>query len=182
MIRFIHTPYALIAAALAALALLAAAGAGGYQARGVIADRDIATLKATHALALAQHAQALTDQAQQAQAAEAQQRIVQTRITTALQEASNVAYKRTNARAVAARRAAVGGGGLRIDAANFAAFTNSTESNSYATNLSEAIQRATLLANVLGSVEFEGRGMAEVADEARDAGHACQASYDALTP
>ena len=175
MIHLIPVPSQWLAGALVLFTLLAAAGAAGWQARSVIADRDIATLQETYALDLA-------DQAQQAQAEEARLRVIQNRITTALQEASNVAYKRTNARAVASRRAAVGGGGLRIDAANFATFTNSTESNSYTTNLSEAIQRATLLANLLGSVEYAGRGMAEVADEARDAGHACQASYDALTP
>lgn len=168
-------PYRWLAGALVALALLAAAAAGGWQARAVIADRDIATLEAAHQLVWSTHEQ-------KARAEEVTQRAEEARRATSLREIADAAHTRTKARATAVRTAAAAGDGLRIDATAFAARDSPASSDPGTTDLSAADDRAAVLANMLADVELLGREMARVADEARDAGSACQASYDALTP
>ncbi len=161
-------------AMLAAVLVSCALSAGlAWHARGVVADLAAARIEATHAAAL-------TTQARLAQAEEATQRAEEARRTHALQEIADAAHLRTQARAVAVRSAAVSGDGLRIDAAAFAASAGASSTDTSIAGVSNPDSRATVLADLLASVELAGREMARVADEARDAGRACERTYDAL--
>jgi hypothetical protein len=174
VIALIPAQYRLAAAGVLAAVLLAAAGAGGWAARGAVADRQMAELKAEHAQALQRIADAAREE-------EARQRAEETRRAAALQEIQDAATQRAKTRAAAVRRAAAAGDGLRIEAAAFAAQPREAGADPGAAAGGQADDRAAVLAKLLADVELLGREMARAADEARDAGRACEAAFDSLT-
>ncbi len=144
---------------------------GGFLARSVIADRDMAEVKALHAQERQRYAEA-------AQAAEQKARQVEQERVEALGRIESEAAKRTQdlqADAAAARRAA---DSLRQHIARLA---GQTASNPAATDSGEATTGPGLLLTDLFSRTLDRTvELAEYADRARTAGLACEAAYQAL--
>jgi hypothetical protein len=90
-----------------------------------------------------------------------------------IQVATEPAVVAARARADNVRSAAAAGDGLRIRAQSAAA--------SAAGSCEAAADTSRMLADLLGSVEAEGRRLAEIADERGAAGEACQRAFDAMS-
>jgi hypothetical protein len=160
---------------LAGTALVAAlAGtAGGWLARGVIADRDIAELQSSIAQERQRHAQA-------AQEAEAKARQVEQARAASIERIERESFIRTEAIKADARRANDAALRLRDHVARIAA-SNHAPGNSAATADSTPTDSASdLLGIVLTRIDERAGELAAYADNARAAGIACVKSYEAL--
>lgn len=112
-----------------------------------------------------------TKRIERAKTAQVQADLEQTRAAAKNnQEINDAATRRTTARQAQRRAADAAGNGLRISAAAFAA----SASAGPADRCDATRAAARVLADMLASVEDRGRRVAEIADERRDAGLACQ--------
>lgn len=164
----------LIAAAVLAAACAASAGAA-WVVQGWRGEARVAALVAEHARQRELQQRQLADEEAALRKSEALRAL-------RMKEVYESAQVRSDRRASDGRRAGVAGGGLRTDAAAFAAPGASPGPAAPAAECRAADARAAVLAQLLADVELAGREMARVADEARDAGAACVAAYEALTP
>jgi len=161
---------------LAGLAVAAACFAGGWSAKAVIADRDIAALQA-------QHAQAVAAAAQLSQAMEAQARAEESRRAADIERIARAEREAQQARAAAAVRTRAAAVSLR-DAARAATDALAAEAarDPGAAERGETTAGPGLvLADVLGALGERLADMAATADDARARGIACERAYDALT-
>lgn len=153
---------------------LAGLGAGAY-ARGVIADRDLSTLRA-------QHAEEVAQAAQRGAEAERKARAEVDRQTKELEDIANAERIKEEARLAAAARATRAAGGVRSAAKAATDALVSSLAQSTPSTDGGAADRAALgmLADVLGSCGERVAELAAIADEARGRGLACQRAYDAV--
>lgn len=93
-----------------------------------------------------------------------------------LQEVTDAATIRLQARPAALRAAAAAGDGLRLRAAELAASAAAP-----AADCTPAADASRVLADVLGRLEEAGRRAAAIADERGDAGAACERAWDAMS-
>ncbi len=128
----------------------------------------------------AAHAETRRDYAEAAQAAVEQVRAEEHRRHRALQEAIEHAEKDAQKARADASRARAAGDRLR-DAARSVATAACPDHPAAAEPGAPADTAAELLAFVLERVDERAGELARVADEARVAGLACEAAYDALT-
>ena len=160
---------------LAVAALCAASAAGGWQARGVVAARDLAVV-------ISQHTQQIAAMAEAALQAQQAARIEEARRAARHQEITDAAILQAEARLADARRAAATADRLRRAAQAFATSHRGAASDSAPAGQCQAADAAAIvLADLLADVEQRGREMARIADERGAAGAACQRAYESLT-
>lgn len=158
----------------AVAAALAAGGAAGYALRDLSADRDIATLSA-------QHAQAVASAASAGQTAERDARAVEQRRYAALQEIVDAAQSDHDRAATDAARARAAAVSLRGAAQAAAARCDRPAGDPAPAPASAAAAGPGLvLADVFGRADDRSGELAEALDRARGAGLACERAYDAL--
>jgi hypothetical protein len=160
------SPHLLLIKLAAVGVVLAGAAYGGWHARGVVAQRDIAEIHATHAAALAR----------EIVQARADERAVQTKQS----EAINAAAAKVPAFRAAVVRAVVAGDGMRKPIDAIAASCKSDPAAVAAGY--DAADATRVLADVLGEMGAVGRIMAATATERGIALEACVQSYNALIP
>ena len=156
-----------------ALAALLAGSVGGWTARGVIAERDIAEVHALQAQERQRHADA-------ARKAEADARAIEHERVASIERIERESFKRNQALQADAASARLAADKLRKHIARLAGSSSAT-SDSGAASVGEATAGTGLVyANVFGQVIERSVQLAEFADRAHAAGIACEASYQAL--
>lgn len=160
-------------AVIGAVVAVMAGAAGGWMARGTVADRQIAELQAQVAQERQRHADA-------ARAAEAKARAVEQRRVEELGRIEHESAKRTQAvqvDAAAARRAA---DSLRQHIAALAASHQAPSDSAPADSSPSADPAVGVLAVVLRESVERNIKLAEFADAAHGAGLACESAHQAL--
>jgi hypothetical protein len=166
----LSTPYLI---AIGAVVTFLAGAAGGWAARGVIADRAVAELQAS----IAQERQRSADAAR---AAEARARETEQRRAAAVERIERESFQRNQtlaADAAAARRAA---DSLRQHVARLAAGGQTASDPTPAGSSTPADPASGMLAVVLGQAVDRAAELAAFADAAHSAGLACERAWETL--